>query len=196
LEFPGTVIHELAHLFTAEILRVRTGKLTLVPESIREANIKSGSVAVAETDPFRRYAIGLAPIFAGIIVLTALSYFLPVFLDSVFYSGIPFWQNADTYWLLLIGYGMFATSNSMFSSPEDVKGFLPFAFVIGVFVFLGYMLGIRFSLTGELLEITMRTMTTLSNSLLVVIALNVSLLILSWGLTWSLLRMLRLRLQN
>ena len=35
LEFPGTAIHELSHLFTAEILGVRTGKLSLEPESIR-----------------------------------------------------------------------------------------------------------------------------------------------------------------
>src|SRR3989344_9654538 len=74
LTFPGTVIHELAHLFTAEILRVPTGKLTLVPESIREASIKSGSVAIAETDPFRRYAIGLAPLFTGVVAISAISY--------------------------------------------------------------------------------------------------------------------------
>src|SRR5947209_5745118 len=63
LNFPGTVIHELAHLFTAEILGVHTGKLSLVPESIAEPNIKAGSVMIAATDPFRRYAIGLAPVF-------------------------------------------------------------------------------------------------------------------------------------
>src|SRR5260221_6045484 len=72
LEFPGTVIHELAHLFTAEVLGVRTGKLTLEPESIRGESIKAGSVMIAQSDPFRRYAIGLAPVFVGIFVLTAI----------------------------------------------------------------------------------------------------------------------------
>ena len=32
LFFPGTVMHELAHLFVAEILGVHTSGLTLVPE--------------------------------------------------------------------------------------------------------------------------------------------------------------------
>src|SRR3989337_2674203 len=56
LTFPGTVVHELSHLFTAEVLGVRTGKLTLVPENIREEEVKAGSVMIADTDPFRRYA--------------------------------------------------------------------------------------------------------------------------------------------
>src|SRR5438046_2497216 len=77
LNFPGTVIHELAHLFTAEVMGVHTGKLSLVPESIEELEIKAGSVMIAHTDPFRRYAIGLAPVFVGLIVLTAISYFIP-----------------------------------------------------------------------------------------------------------------------
>lgn len=206
LTFPGTVIHELAHLFTAEILRVPTGKLTLVPENIREARIKSGppatpererwragSVAIAETDPFRRYAIGLAPIFWGMIVLTALSYFLPEFITSVFSSGIPIFQNMDFYWLLLIGYCLFAVSNSMFSSPEDLKGFIPFAIVVGAFVAAGYIAGLRFELTGQTLEIAMRTLGTLTNSLTIVLLVNIGLLVTSWGLTRLLLRVFRLR---
>ena len=65
LTFPGTVVHELSHLFTAEVLGVHTGKLTLVPENIQEADVKAGSVMIAQSDPFRRYIIGLAPIFPG-----------------------------------------------------------------------------------------------------------------------------------
>src|SRR3989344_4103040 len=69
LLFPGTVVHELSHLFTAEILGVRTGKLTLAPESIRSEEIQAGSVAIAKTGPFRRAFIGLAPFFVGIASL-------------------------------------------------------------------------------------------------------------------------------
>lgn len=169
LTFPGTVIHELAHLFTAEILRVPTGKLTLVPESIRDAHIKSGSVAIAETDPFRRYAIGLAPLFWGMIVLTATAYFLPTV--------------SSPYLLFLIAYLLFSVSNSMFSSPEDLKGFIPFALVVGIFVAAGYYLGLRFELTGPALDAATRTLTTLTDSLTIVLLVNVGLLAVSWGLT-------------
>lgn len=169
LTFPGTVIHELAHLFTAEILRVPTGKLTLVPESIREAHIKSGSVAIAETDPFRRYAIGLAPLVWGMIVLTAIAYFLPTV--------------SSPYLFVLIAYLLFSISNSMFSSPEDLKGFLPFALVVGLFVAAGYYLDIRFELTGPALDAAVRTLATLTDSLTIVLLVNVGLLVASWGVT-------------
>ena len=176
LTYPGTVIHELAHLFTAEILRVPTGKLTLVPENIREAHIKSGSVAIAETDPFRRYAIGLAPLFTGIIAISAVSYLLSLSMNHELVTILYF-------------YLLFAVSNSMFSSPEDLKGFVPFAFVMGLFVAAGYMLGIRFELTGQALEVATRTLATLTDSLTIVLLVNLGLLIASWGLKTLLLRL-------
>ncbi len=165
LEFPGTVIHELAHLFTAEILGVKTGKLRLEPESIREDDITSGSVMISESDPFRRYARGLAPLFAGIIVLTALSYFLS--------QALPQWH----YWGL--GYLMFAVSNSMFSSPADLKGFIPFAITVGILIASAYFLGIRIALTGQILEVVTRILTTLTQSLGVVLGVNVALLFIT-----------------
>lgn len=77
LLFPGTVIHELSHMFVAEILGVRTGKLTLVPEAIEESTeeIRTGTVAIAQTDPVRRTVIGLAPVLVVTGVLAAASYF-------------------------------------------------------------------------------------------------------------------------
>lgn len=194
LTFPGTVIHELAHLFTAEILRVRTGKLSLVPESIREANITSGSVAIAETDPFRRYAIGLAPIFWGLTVLTAIAYFLPGLIESVFSSGLPVLGNADFYWLLIACYCLFAVSNTMFSSPQDLHGFIPFSIVLLGFMVAGYLLGLRINLSGAVLDLTVSTLQTLLKSLGVVLGINIALLTLSSLLNTAILRTFRLRI--
>lgn len=174
LHFPGTVIHELAHLFTAEILRVPTGKLTLVPESIRDTTIKSGSVAIAQTDPFRRYAIGLAPLSAGMLVLSAISYFLPQ-------------TSSWAYWGLL--YLLFSISNSMFSSPEDIRGFGPFAAVITVFLLAGYFVGLRFSLSGQALVLATQILTTLTQTLQIVLLVNIVLLVASWGLKTALFQL-------
>jgi hypothetical protein len=196
LQFPGTVIHELAHLFTAEILRVPTGKMTLVPESIRESNIKSGSVMIAKTDPFRRYAIGLAPISAGIIVITAISYFLPGLWESIQFSSIPLWEHVHFYWILIASYGLFSVSNAMFSSPEDLKGFPPFAFVLAILAIGAYFLGLRFTLTGNALEVSLRTLVTLTNSLGLVIILNIVLLAVSWGLKLLWMKLFHLRFQK
>lgn len=158
--FPGTVVHELAHLFVAEILRVRTGTLTLVPESLEGSEIKAGGVMIAETDPFRRTLIGLAPVIWGIVTLAALSYFL---LQNI---------NSITVITIIIFYGMFAVSNSMFSSKEDMKGVIPFTITVGLFAAAGYIAGLRIGLTGELLTGSRLVIQTLVRSLGIVLAVN------------------------
>lgn len=172
LQFPGTVIHELAHLFSASILGVRTGKLTLVPENIREQTIKSGSVAIAASDPFRRYTIGLAPVFAGILTLTAIAYFIPQYL--------PNWGDTGNWgdWgiTLALGYLLFSVSSAMFSSKEDLKGFIPFAIVLGLFVAAAYYLGIRIGLTQEAITVINDILTILVTSMSIVLAIHTVLL--------------------
>lgn len=134
LFFPGTVIHELSHLFTAEILGVHTAGLTLVPEGIEKTNVRTGSVSIAETDPLRRAVIGVAPVFVGLGALFTISYLLP--------------QFAYSYWILGIGYWLlFAVSNSMFSSPEDMEGFWPVAIVVSLVVGAMYIAGIQITFT-------------------------------------------------
>jgi hypothetical protein len=194
LEFPGTVLHELAHLFTAEILGVRTGKMRLEPESIREEAIRSGSVEIAQTDPFRRYAIGLAPIFVGMIALTAIAYFLPPIVQSVLNSSLPWWNNSNTFLLLGLGYFLFAISNSMFSSPEDIKGIWPFLLILIAISISIYLIGFRIDLTGQILTIVTQILTTLTQSLGLVIGLNIVILLLLWLVTFGLTRLFHVRI--
>lgn len=171
--FPGTVVHELSHLFTAEILGVRTGKLTLVPNQISKEHIQSGSVMIAQSDPFRRYMIGLAPVLGGILSLTALSYLLPTFTPHLQFENLmKLVSNPYTYYILLATYFLFAISNSMFSSPEDLKGFGGFLFVIALFCGGAYMVGLRLTVTGAVLEIILRILKLLTQNLGIVIGIN------------------------
>jgi hypothetical protein len=170
LEFPGTVVHELSHLFTAGILGVRTGKLTLEPGSIREDDITTGSVAIAETDPFRRYAIGFAPVVGGILILTTISYFL----QNLGNTG-----NLGNWITWGLGYLLFSVSNAMFSSPQDLKGFVPFAITLGIFIGIFYWLGLRIDITGPALTVATQILTTLVSSLGIVLGVNMAL----WGIT-------------
>lgn len=171
LLFPGTVVHELAHLFMAEVLRVKTGKLTLVPEGLegtegKEGEIRTGSVAIAQTDPLRRTLIGLAPLYVGIAVLASLSYFLQI--------------NNIKIITIISFYIMFAVSNTMFSSREDMKGVIPFGITVGLFATAAYVAGFRVGLTGELLTKITLGLETLVRSLGVVLGVNfVGLLTLS-----------------
>lgn len=135
LLFPGTVIHELSHLFTAEILGVRTGKLTLAPEAIRSHEVQAGSVAIAKTDPFRRVLIGLSPLFSGLVAVTVLSSY-----------PLPAGRQ------VLLSYLFFAISNSMFPSKLDMQD-APGPIIAALLLFAAaYATGIRLTLSGQLLE--------------------------------------------
>lgn len=175
--FPGTVVHELSHLFVAEILGVRTGKLTLVPEGIQgpafakalggESEIKAGGVMIAETDPLRRTLIGLAPVYVGVAVLAVISFFIRHSLAASQESVLKNALVSSLYFYL-----HFAVSNSMFSSKEDMKGVIPFTITVGLFAAAGFAAGFRFSLTGQLLTGLNLVIETLVRSLGVVLGVN------------------------
>jgi len=192
LEFPGTAVHELSHLFTAGILGVRAGKLTLTPE-IESEHVHSGSVSIEHTDPFRRYAIALAPVVWGTLILCAIAYLLPSYWpDWGNLGNMGYWGTPQPYIFLLLPYCMFAVSNTMFSSPEDLKGFIPYIITIGIFVGLLYYLGVRFVLTGVVLETATRVLVTLVKSLGVVVGVNIGILIILQLMTRMMMKIRRI----
>lgn len=172
--FPGTVIHELSHLFTAEILGVKTGKLQLAPESIEGEGIQVGSVELVHTDPFRRSVIGLAPFFVGLTALFILSSLLPNLWNNsiiAYNQGILF-SSLSLYYLLTTIYFLFAISNTMFSSKEDMKGVIPVALVLIAFAALISLVGFRVGITPELESSLHTLLKSLVTSLAVVIGIN------------------------
>lgn len=190
LYFPGTVIHELAHLFTAEILGVHTGGLTLVPEGLEEKNlpaqagVRTGSVAIAQSDPIRRAAIGIAPVFVGLMSLGLVSYFIPdlwrqVSIDLA--NGILFSQGS-VYLLILAAYSLFAISNTMFSSHEDMEGFWPVLIIITLISAAAYIAGIRITLTETMRTNVMEFFAAAAVTLGYVTGLNISLFLISKAL--------------
>lgn len=184
LYFPGTVIHELAHLFTAEILGVHTGGLTLVPEGLEEKNVRTGSVAIAKSDPIRRAAIGIAPVFVGLMSLGMVSYFIPdlwrqVTIDAA--NGILF-SEMSVYLLILAAYSLFAISNTMFSSKEDMEGFWPVVIIVGLVMAASYIAGIRISLTETVQTNLIKFLQGVAVNLGYVTGLNVTFFLVSKAL--------------
>lgn len=167
---PGTAIHELSHLIMAEILRVPTGELSFTPvigkNSDGKEEIKAGSLKVAQTDPLRRFLIGFAPVLAGLFFLCLLvwlfQYFSPQFAN----------QRGQIVLVAIIGYFIFAISNSMFSSRKDMEGsefLLPVLFSIIIAL---YIAGVRIELTGKSLTLMEKLITGLSLVLGLVIGIN------------------------
>lgn len=136
--FPGTLLHELSHLITAEALRVPVHGIEFIPE-YRDGSLKMGSVKIQKTDFVRSLVIGAAPFFTGFFVLTlflwvAYSY---VQLSDVFSSLVTFGLG------LLSIYLVFVITNTMFSSKKDMDGIYVFALFVGSIVLVLYILGLR-----------------------------------------------------
>ena len=173
LFFPGTVIHELAHLFTAEILGVRTSGMTLVPEGIEQKEVRTGSVSIAQSDPIRRAIIGIAPIFVGLIALGTVSYF---WLQIPTWGNLPAGEAGWEIWGYIgLGYLLFVVSNTMFSSPEDLEGFWPVVIVLTLIAAAAYITGIRITLTEPVLGGVIQFFRSIAVNLGYVTGLNIAL---------------------
>ncbi len=130
---PGTIIHELSHMFMAESLRVRTGAFTVWPQEEGE-HIKLGSVRVERTDPIRSFFIGIAPLLVGILVLLA----LVVAIYEILQLRLTFVYLAAA--VILGSYVIFVTANTMFSSKKDIEACIEFIGIALVLIVLFYFI--------------------------------------------------------
>lgn len=168
---PGTIIHELSHWIVAEILRVRTGQITIFPgdEEEDDHTQRLGSVATEKTDPFRGFLIGLAPFISGLLILLVLGRLLS---DG---WGVYLWWQ-----LALIIYGIVVIGNSMMISSSDRKTW-PF---IVIFFSLISILITRYypALVTSNLDILVRALTPLNVVMGVTTGLNLVMIGGSYGL--------------
>lgn len=132
LFLPGVIIHELAHVFVASILFVRVGEIEFFPQ-IKEDGVKLGSVAVGQTDPFRRTFIGIAPVLVGLAVIIG---------SLWFFTSDVLQINPVIKYLLLI-YILFEVGNTMFSSKKDMEGTLVFVSAIVIILLAVFLAGFR-----------------------------------------------------
>ncbi len=136
LFFPGTLIHELSHLLTAEVLRVPVGEINLFPQT-EEGFVKLGYVRVAKSDIFRSLLIGSAPFFIGLVVLSLIVSFQfhylfinPVNLILLASKMLVSLRDPLT-WLAL--YLIIVVSHIMFLSEADRKEIFLIPAVIVIF---------------------------------------------------------------
>lgn len=125
LVLPGTIIHELSHWITAEILLVRTGEIKIFPDAGDDASQKRlGSVATERTGPLRGFVIGIAPFVSGLAILLVLGRLLA---DG---WGIYAW------WVLaLLIYGIMVIGNSMMISESDRRTW-PFIIILCLLIII------------------------------------------------------------
>ncbi len=109
--FPGTLLHEAAHLVMATLLLLRVKEIQIFPKATGEQTLKLGHVAYEKRGALRGVLVGSAPFFLGLIFFWALAYFK-------LFPGSNLWRT------ILFGYLIFAVSSTMFSSRQDLVDIL------------------------------------------------------------------------
>lgn len=65
LFFPGVLLHEGSHYLAARLLRVRTGRFSIIPRPLADGRLQMGYVETAASDWVRDTLIGAAPLITG-----------------------------------------------------------------------------------------------------------------------------------
>ena len=144
---PGVLLHEISHYLTAKLLRVPTGRFSVLPRPLPEGKLQLGYVETYKTDVFRDALIGFAPLVTGMTVIALISYFqfeiipstdtikiasMNIIMDTFFrvYSQSDFWL-----WF----YFIFVISSTMYPSASDRRSWLPM-FVLLFMILLFFIL--------------------------------------------------------
>lgn len=149
LFLPGVFLHELSHYLMAKILRVRTGKMSLIPKPLSSGGLQMGYVETAQTDIVRDSLIGIAPLIAGSLFIhyagathLGLSTLLKVLeygqLD-LFWKGLTFLPRVNDFYLWF--YLVFTISSTMMPSESDSHAWLPLGILTAGLVTLGIFAG-------------------------------------------------------
>ncbi len=187
LLLPGVLLHEFSHWLVANLLGVRTGKVSIGLGKMRGSkHFSLGSVTVERTDPLRESLIGVAPFIFGLLAIWLLMGFGfglwapndPLLVVETVWASI----GDPLTWLAL--YLVFAVSTSMIPSASDRE---PWGIIIGIFVGVGALALIlgwvpRFS--PEVIEFGQTVLYTLIFVFGVIVVVNGALAIVIFVFEW------------
>jgi hypothetical protein len=184
---PGVLLHEISHWLVANIIGVRTGRVSIGLGKMRGKHFSLGSVTVEKSDPLRESLIGVAPFVFGLLAVWALMGF-----------GFGLWMPRDPMLVLeVIGstlsdpltwvalYFVFSVSTSMIPSESDRE---PWGVIIAIFAGIGTLalvLGWSPNITPEVLTFAEQTLTTLIFVFGVIVVVNGSLALVLFLLEWG-----------
>lgn len=149
LFFPGVLLHEASHYFTARLLGVHPGKFSLLPRTMEDGRLQLGYVQTTRTDILRDSLIGVAPLlggggfvaYAGIVhwQLPALWESLAVGEPASWFTAISNLYSRPDFWLWF--YVTVAVSSTMMPSRSDRRAWLPILLVVLLLFGLSWMAG-------------------------------------------------------
>jgi hypothetical protein len=160
---PGVLLHEASHWLVANIVGVRTGKVSIGLGKMRGKHFSLGSVTVDRSDPLRESLIGVAPFVFGLLAVwltMGIGFGLwspdnPMEVYEVISSTI----TDPLTWVAL--YFVFAVSTSMIPSESDREPWGPIILVFALIGAAAFILGWTPNITPELLANAQKVLNTL-----------------------------------
>ncbi len=146
---PGVFLHELSHFLMAKILRVPTGRFSLIPRPLPDGRLQLGYVETARADLVRDSLIGAAPLIVGTLFVAYVSIYrleMRVLWDvlrnsqfSLFWMGINALPHVKDFYLWF--YLTFAVSSTMMPSESDRHAWLELVISVGVLFSITLLIG-------------------------------------------------------
>lgn len=189
LFLPGVILHETSHYVMARLLRVSTGKFSIVPRSMPGGRLQLGFVETEEVDFLRDALIGLAPLLTGGLMVTYIG-LVRLHFDQVWVAltqadwqgvvrvsanlpGVPdFW-----FWFYLA----FAVSSTMLPSSSDRRAWQPLLLAVAVLIVLAWIAGAGPWMLIHAAPVFNQAMRALAIALGISLVLHIVLLPPVWG---------------
>ncbi|MBL8050297.1 MAG: hypothetical protein JNM46_03665 [Anaerolineales bacterium] len=160
----------------AKLLRVRTGKFSVIPTPLPNGKLQMGYVEVEKTDFIRDSLIGLSPLIAGTLFI-AYAGIMQLQLHTLwnvlrngqvelFWMGVGLLPDIPDFWLWF--YLTFAVSSTMMPSESDRHAWLP----LGIWAILLFSLAILSGAGTWMLENLAPFFDNLLNSVALLFALS------------------------
>ena len=146
---PGVFLHELSHFLMAKLLRVPTGRFSLIPQPMPDGRLQLGYVETGRADVVRDSLIGAAPLIAGTIFVAYVALYqldMRILWDtfrngqfSLFWMGVGALPRVQDFaiWFYLA----FTISSTMMPSQSDRHAWLELAISVGVIFGLALLVG-------------------------------------------------------
>jgi hypothetical protein len=190
LFFPGVLLHEGSHYLMARLLRVPTGRFSIIPKPMPGGKLQLGYVETAKVDWLRDSLVGAAPFltgalfvaYAGLIQMGLLA------LYQAYQSGgpssvtymLPELVQTPDFWIWF--YLVFTISSTMLPSASDRKAWLPIGIIMLILLALLLYAGAGPWLVEDFAPLLNQLLLAIDVVLLISVAVHFLLWLPTWGL--------------
>ena len=146
---PGVFLHETSHFLMAKILRVPTGRFSVLPQPLPDGRLQLGYVETAKADIVRDSLIGAAPLIVGTLFVAYVSLYpldMRILWDTLrnsqfnlFWMGVSGLPHEKDFYLWF--YLTFVVSSTMMPSESDRHAWLELVISVGILFAIALLIG-------------------------------------------------------